>query len=104
VYATARNAIRAICIADEIFERLQQKGIEIEFEFSDRHGSAMYAVKERDRLQFQFREPYTKVSRSPAISKIEKQLHDYIWGSEKVEVPKNERKKLVKYNSFNNVN
>jgi len=90
VYATARNAIRATCIADEIFERLQQKGIEIEFEFSDRHGSAMYAVKERDRLQFQFREPYTKVSRSPALSKIEKQLHDYIWGSEKVEVPKNE--------------
>jgi hypothetical protein len=90
VYATARNAIRAICIADEIFERLQQKGIEIEFEFSDRHGSAMYAVKERDRLQFQFREPYTKVSRSPVLSKIEKQLHDYIWGSEKVEVPKNE--------------
>jgi len=73
VYATAKNAIRATCIADEIFERLQQKGIEIEFEFSDRHGSAMYAVKERDRLQFQFREPYTKVSRSPALSKIEKQ-------------------------------
>ena len=90
VYATARNAIRAICIADEIFERLKQKGIEIKFEFSDRHGSAMYAVKERDQLQFQFREPYTKVSRTPALSKIEKQLHDYMWGSEKVEVPKNE--------------
>lgn len=50
----------------------------------------MYAVKERDQLQFQFREPYTKVSRTPALSKIEKQLHDYMWGSEKVEVPKNE--------------
>lgn len=90
IYATARNAIRAICIADEIFDRLQRKGIEIHFEFSERFGSEMYAVKERDRIQLRFREPYTKVSRTPALSKIEKQIHGYMWGSVKIEVPKNE--------------
>ena len=57
LYATARNAIRAVCIADEIFERLEQKGIEIHFEFHDRTGLTMHAVKDGERLQFQFREP-----------------------------------------------
>jgi len=89
LFATARNAIRAICIADEIFERLEEKGIKIRFEFDDRRGSEMCAVKEQDQLEFQFREPYTKVLRTPALSRIEKQLHNYAWGSEKVEVPKN---------------
>ncbi len=89
LYATARNAIRAVCIADEIFERLEQKGIEIHFEFHDRTGSTMHAVKDGERLQFQFREPYTKVSRTPTLSKIEKQLHNYAWDSEKIEVPQN---------------
>ena len=89
LYATARNAIRAVCIADEIFERLEQKGIEIHFEFHDRTGLTMHAVKDGERLQFQFREPYTKVSRTPTLSKIEKQLHNYAWDSEKIEVPQN---------------
>ena len=89
LYATARNAIRAVCIADEIFERLAQKGIDIHFEFHDRTGSTMHAVKDDERLQFQFREPYTKVSRTPTLSKIEKQLHNYAWDSEKIEVPQN---------------
>ena len=89
LYATARNAIRAVCIADEIFERLEEKGIEIQFDFHDRTGSTMQAVKDGERLQFQFREPYTKVSRTPTLSKIEKQLHNYAWDSEKIEVPQN---------------
>lgn len=89
LYATARNAIRAVCIADEVFEKLEEKGIEIRFEYDDRSGSTMYAVKDRERLQFQFREPYTKVGRTPSLSRIEKQLHNYAWGSEKIEVPKN---------------
>jgi hypothetical protein len=49
----------------------------------------MHAVKDGERLQFQFREPYTKVSRTPTLSKIEKQLHNYAWDSEKIEVPQN---------------
>jgi hypothetical protein len=89
LYATARNAIRAVCIADEIFERLEEKGIEIHFEFHDRTGSTMHAVKNGEKLQFQFREPYTKVSRTPALSKIEKQLHKYAWDSNQIEVPQN---------------
>jgi uncharacterized protein YdeI (YjbR/CyaY-like superfamily) len=89
LYATARNAIRAVCIADEVFEKLEEKGIEIRFEYDDRSGSTMYAVKDKERLQFQFREPYTKVSRTPSLSRIEKQLHNYAWGSEKIDVPKN---------------
>jgi len=89
VVATARNAIRAICIADEIFERLEEKGIKLRFDFNDRRGSEMYAVKEQDQLQFQFREPYTKVPRTPALSRVEKQVHSYAWASEKIEVPKN---------------
>jgi hypothetical protein len=86
LYATARNAIRAICIADELFEKLSEKAIEIRFEYDDRSGSTMYAVKDKERLQFQFREPYTKISRTPSLSRIEKQLHNYAWGSEKIEV------------------
>ena len=88
LYATARNAIRAVCIADEVFEKLEEKGIEIRFVYDDRSGSTMYAVKDKERLQFQFREPYTKVSRTPSLSRIEKQLHNYAWGSEKIDVPK----------------
>ena len=89
LYATARNAIRAICIADELFEKLSEKDIEIRFEYDDRSGSTMYAVKDKERLQFQFREPYTKISRTPSLSRIEKQLHNSAWGSEKIEVTKN---------------
>lgn len=89
LYATARNAIRAICIADELFEKLNEKAIEVRFEYDDRSGSTMYAVKDKERLQFQFREPYTKISRTPSLSRIEKQLHNYAWESEKIEVPKN---------------
>lgn len=64
LYATARNAIRAVCIADELFERLEEKGIEIKFDFHDRTGSTMHAVKQGESLQFSFREPYTKVGRT----------------------------------------
>jgi hypothetical protein len=89
LYATARNAIRAVCIADELFERLREQNIDISIEFTERYGTEMYANKDRERLQFYFREPYTKISRTPALSRIEKQLHNCDWGSEKIEVPKN---------------
>jgi hypothetical protein len=89
IYATARNAIRAVCIADEIFERLEEKGIEMHFDFHDRTGTTMHAVKDGEKLQFEFREPYTKVGRSPTLSKIEKQLRNYTWDTDKIEVPKN---------------
>lgn len=89
LYATARNAIRAICIADELFERLEEKGIEIQIDFDDRSGTTMNAVKDGEKLQFSFREPYTKVGRTPALSKIEKQLHNYAWDSAQIEVPQN---------------
>ena len=89
VHATARNAIRAVCFADELFERLKHKDIEILFNSDDRSGLTMYATKEGEKLQFQFREPYTKVSRTPALSKIEKQLHNYAWDSAQIEVPRN---------------
>ena len=89
LYATARNAIRAVCIADEIFERLEEKGIEMYFDFHDRTGTTMHAVKDREKLQFEFREPYTKVGRSPTLSKLEKQLRNYASHSDKIEVPKN---------------
>ena len=89
LYATARNAIRAVCIADELFERLEEKGIEIKFDFHDRTGSTMHAVKRGESLQFSFREPYTKVGRTPSLSRLEKQLHNYAWDSDKIEVPQN---------------
>jgi hypothetical protein len=89
LYATARNAIRAVCIADEIFERLEAVGIELKIEFDNRNGLEMFAIKQGERLEFHFREPYTKVYRTPALSKIEKQLRNDAWGSEKIDVPKN---------------
>ena len=70
LYATARNAIRAVCIADELFERLREQNIDISIEFTERYGTEMYANKDRERLQFYFREPYTKISRTPALSRI----------------------------------
>jgi hypothetical protein len=88
LYATARNAIRAVCIADEIFERLEEKGIKIQIEFDERSGTTMNAIKDGEKLQFQFREPYTKVGRTSALSRIEKQLHNYAWDSAQIEVPK----------------
>jgi hypothetical protein len=89
LYATARNAIRAVCIADELFHRLEEKGLEIQIEFDDRSGTTMNAIKDGEELQFQFREPYTKVGRTPALSRIEKQLHNYAWESAQIEVPQN---------------
>jgi hypothetical protein len=89
LYATARNAMRAVCIADEIFERLENEDIKIHFEFDERSGSSMYAIKQGEKLEFHFREPYTKVSRTPSLSRLEKQLHNYAWDSEKIEVPQN---------------
>jgi len=59
------------------------------FDFHDRTGTTMHAVKDGEKLQFEFREPYTKVGRSPTLSKIEKQLRNYTWDSDKIEVPKN---------------
>ncbi len=89
LYATARNAIRAVCIADVLFQRLEEKGVEVQINFDDREGTTMNAIKNGATTQFYFREPYTKVTRTPALSKIEKQLHNYAWGSAQIEVPQN---------------
>ena len=89
LYATARNAIRAVCIADVLFQRLGEKGVEVQINFDDREGTTMNAIKDGATTQFYFREPYKKVTRTPALSKIEKQLHNYAWGSAQIEVPQN---------------
>ena len=49
----------------------------------------IYAVKEDQRYQFQFRETYTKVGRTPSLTRLEKTVRGYEFGSSQIEVPKN---------------
>jgi len=50
----------------------------------------MQAVKEGEEIEFQFRETYTKATRTPTLSKLEKQLRNYSWDSATIDIPKNE--------------
>lgn len=90
IAATAKNAIRALCIADEIIERLEKQGIEVILEQRRNYFRyAMYAQKEGEKYEFEFRETWTKASPTPALKKLYKlDTGGDIW-RDYIEVPKN---------------
>ena len=90
IVATAKNAIRALCIADEIIERLEKQGIEVILEQRRNYFRyAMYAQKEGEKYEFEFRETWTKASPTPALKKLYKlDTGGDIW-RDYIEVPKN---------------
>ena len=90
IVATAKNAIRALCIADEIIEQLEKQGIEVILEQRRNYFRyAMYAQKEGEKYEFEFRETWTKTSPTPALKKLYKlDTGGDIW-RDYIEVPKN---------------
>jgi hypothetical protein len=90
IVATAKNAIRALCIADEIIERLEKQGIEVILEQRRNYlRYAMYAQKEGEKYEFEFRETWTKASPTPALKKLYKlDTGGDVW-RDYIEVPKN---------------
>jgi hypothetical protein len=90
IVATARNAIRALCIADEIIERLEKQGIEVILEPRRNYFRyAMYAQKEGVKYEFEFRETWTKATPTTALTKLYKlDTNRDVW-RDYIEVPKN---------------
>lgn len=90
IVATAKNAIRALCIADEIIERLEKQGIEVILEQRRNYFRyAMYAQKDGEKYEFEFRETWTKASPTPALTKLYKlDTNRDVW-RDYIEVPKN---------------
>lgn len=90
IVATAKNAIRALCIADEIIERLEQLGIEVILEPRRNYiRYSMYAQKEGIKFEFEFRETWTRATPTTALTKLYKlDTNRDVW-RDYVEVPKN---------------
>lgn len=90
IVATAKNAIRALCIADEIIERLDKQGVEVILEPRRNYlRYAMYAQKDGEKYEFEFRETWTKASPTPALTKLYKlDTNRDVW-RDYIEVPKN---------------
>jgi hypothetical protein len=90
IVATARNAIRALCIADEIIEQLEKQGIEVILEPRRNYFRyAMYAQKEGVKYEFEFRETWTKATPTTALTKLYKlDTNRDVW-RDYIEVPKN---------------
>lgn len=71
IVATAKNAIRALCLADEIIERLEKQGIEVVLE--PRHNDVRYeliAKKQRASCEIDFRETWTKSGITTSLKKL----------------------------------
>lgn len=90
IVATAKNAIRALCIADEIIERLEALGIGVVLEPHRRHFRySMYAQKSKEQFEFEFRETWTKATPTPSLTKLYKlDTERDVW-RDYIEVPKN---------------
>lgn len=89
IRATAKNAIRAVCMADQLIERFEAKGIKVELvENTYRQRREMYAKKEGERYQIEFREPWTKGTPSKELIKLEKLATGYDYYRSYMEIPK----------------
>lgn len=89
IVATAKNAIRALCIADEIIGRLEKLGIEVVLE--PRRNDARFDLKvkkERASYEIDFRETWTKASKTPALNKLHKLDSGHENWRDYIEVPK----------------
>jgi hypothetical protein len=90
IVATARNAMRAVCLADQIIERLEQQGIEIVLEPNMRHVRyRMIAKKQGEVYEIDFRETWTKASKTPALTKLYRLATGREAWRDYIEVPKN---------------
>ena len=90
IVATAKNALRALCIADEMIERLEALGIEVVLEpKSNYFRYAMYAQKDGEKFEFEFRETWTKATPMPALTKLYKLSTGRDVWRDYIEVPKN---------------
>ena len=91
ITATAKHALRAICIADEIIERLKAFGIEVVLEeYRNYWRYQMTAKKDTASYEFEFRETWTKMTRTPALTKLEKLTTGREGWRDYLEVPKNQ--------------
>ncbi len=89
IRATARNALRSVCLADQLIERLEVKGIDVELvENTYRQRREMYAKKQGEKFQIEFREPWTKGSASKELKKLEKLATGYDYYRDYMEIPK----------------
>ena len=90
IVATSKNAIRALCIADEIIERLEKQGIEVVLEPQRRSlRYEMIAKKDGASCGIDFRETYTKASKTTALTKLYKLSSGRDVWRDYIEVPKN---------------
>lgn len=90
IVATAKNAIRALCITDEIIERLDRLGIPVNFEPRRNYVRyEMFAEKQEERIEFEFRETWTKATPTPSLKRLFHLAEGRgIW-RDYIEVPKN---------------
>lgn len=89
IRATAKNAIRSVCMADQLIERFEALGIEVELiEDTYRQRWEMYAKKGGEQYQIEFREPWTKGTPSKELIKLEKLATGYDYYRSYMEIPK----------------
>ena len=89
IRATARHALRSVCLADQLIERLEKIGIEVELvENTYRQRREMYAKKQGEKYQIEFREPWTKGSATKELIKLEKLGTGYDYYRDYMEIPK----------------
>jgi hypothetical protein len=89
IRATARHALRSVCLADQLIERLEKIGIDVELvENTYRQRREMYAKKQGEKFQIEFREPWTKGSVTKELKKLEKLGTGYDYYRDYMEIPK----------------
>lgn len=89
IRATARHALRSVCLADQLIERLEKIGIDVELvENTYRQRREMYAKKQGEKYQIEFREPWTKGSATKELIKLEKLGTGYDYYRDYMEIPK----------------
>lgn len=89
ITATIDNAFRAVAIADVLFERLADRGINVELRpVRDSRICEMRAVKAEQYLEFRFWEPCTQATRSSALTSLERLFTDYSYGGDTIMLPR----------------
>lgn len=89
ITATIDNAIRAVCIADVVLERLVSMGIRVELkDVNDARVTEMCAIKGEQSLEFRFWEPTTRSTRTNAITSLERLFELYSYGGDTIMLPR----------------
>lgn len=89
ITATIDNALRAVCIADVVLERLAFMGIRVELkDVNDARVTEMRAIKGEQSLEFRFWEPTTRSARTNAITSLERLFELYSFGGDTIMLPR----------------